>query len=457
MKSALAACLLVLVSACGARAEVVRWINAAGGEWSVGANWDRGTPPGAGDTARFDLTQPYTVTGMEGHTVSRWEVSGGPATFVNGGTFSLQSLAISGHVRLEGGLFNSTSTMEGLQLTIEGAPFEMVNATIDNQNQFQQRKVYLTASGVLRLSNSTMVARHLNVSGDVVGGYYWGYWTVWGPGTLTDVRGSVAEGPGVIQGPAIITNGWFRGGQFAGLHVYGDCTIESSILDGLQRVHPGTFVCGAGTSIAAGNPFLLPGAGVVLREGAAWEGTAQFSPQNRFRFEPGSSGPSGLIANPDATSLLEFVIDTQRSPWFLPRAFVSAFSGPLRGTCSVEVFRANALRVGDEVALLTSGGTIQGNFDVAHVPHLGGGRAMQVVHLGSSIVARVVAGGEPCWGADFDGDGVDGTSADIAAFFACLAGDCCPLCGSVDFNSDGDTGTDADIEAFFRVLAGEAC
>jgi hypothetical protein len=59
--------------------------------------------------------------------------------------------------------------------------------------------------------------------------------------------------------------------------------------------------------------------------------------------------------------------------------------------------------------------------------------------------------------ADFDRDGSPATDADIEAFFACLAGSCCPTCGTADFNFDGDTGTDADIEAFFRVLAGGSC
>jgi hypothetical protein len=59
--------------------------------------------------------------------------------------------------------------------------------------------------------------------------------------------------------------------------------------------------------------------------------------------------------------------------------------------------------------------------------------------------------------ADFNGDGDRGTDADIDAFFRCLGGDCCPLCGSADFDGDGNTGTDADIAAFFRVLAGGAC
>jgi subtilisin-like proprotein convertase family protein len=59
--------------------------------------------------------------------------------------------------------------------------------------------------------------------------------------------------------------------------------------------------------------------------------------------------------------------------------------------------------------------------------------------------------------ADFNNDGDVGTDLDIQAFFACLAGSCCPTCGTADFNNDGDVGTDLDIEAFFSVLAGGPC
>jgi hypothetical protein len=55
--------------------------------------------------------------------------------------------------------------------------------------------------------------------------------------------------------------------------------------------------------------------------------------------------------------------------------------------------------------------------------------------------------------ADFNADGDVGTDADIEAFFACLAGNCCASCGTADVNGDGDVGTDADIEAFFFSLA----
>jgi hypothetical protein len=59
--------------------------------------------------------------------------------------------------------------------------------------------------------------------------------------------------------------------------------------------------------------------------------------------------------------------------------------------------------------------------------------------------------------ADFNGDKDIATDADIEAFFACLAGNCCAACGSADFDGDGVPATDADVEAFFRVIAGGAC
>jgi hypothetical protein len=79
--------------------------------------------------------------------------------------------------------------------------------------------------------------------------------------------------------------------------------------------------------------------------------------------------------------------------------------------------------------------------------------------LASPRLVIFAGGGLACGTADFDGDGDTGTDADIEAFFACLAGNCCATCypGGADFNADGDTGTDADIESFFRVLAGGPC
>ncbi len=87
-------------------------------------------------------------------------------------------------------------------------------------------------------------------------------------------------------------------------------------------------------------------------------------------------------------------------------------------------------------------------------------RTTSASNLGVLLTLTTNSDGSPgCGTADFDGDGDTGTDADIEAFFACLAGNCCATCFALgaDFNADGDVGTDADIESFFRVLAGGPC
>jgi hypothetical protein len=102
------------------------------------------------------------------------------------------------------------------------------------------------------------------------------------------------------------------------------------------------------------------------------------------------------------------------------------------------------------------------NWDLARVPNahdeavLDLPNAYTITVTGDPQIGRV-QGPPSCFTADFDGDGDTGTDADIEAFFACLAGQCCANCAAADFNGDGDTGTDGDIESFFLVLAGSSC
>jgi prepilin-type processing-associated H-X9-DG protein len=89
------------------------------------------------------------------------------------------------------------------------------------------------------------------------------------------------------------------------------------------------------------------------------------------------------------------------------------------------------------------------------------GQATFMEPYGTDFSGGIFVGAAPvahrCPSSDINGDGDFGTDADIEAFFACLAGNCCNACGTADFNRDGDVGTDADIEAFFRVLGGGGC
>jgi hypothetical protein len=80
-------------------------------------------------------------------------------------------------------------------------------------------------------------------------------------------------------------------------------------------------------------------------------------------------------------------------------------------------------------------------------------------HTGDPIGVNFVLRGNPApfCNPDFNNDGDERTDADIEAFFACVAGNCCATCDVADFDGDGSSGTDADIEAFFRVLGGGTC
>lgn len=85
--------------------------------------------------------------------------------------------------------------------------------------------------------------------------------------------------------------------------------------------------------------------------------------------------------------------------------------------------------------------------------------ALDTFFQDSSSITQVSVLPGSCFGsADFNQDEDTGTDADIEAFFACLAGNCCATCPpNADFDGNGDVGTDSDIEAFFRVLAGGTC
>jgi hypothetical protein len=93
---------------------------------------------------------------------------------------------------------------------------------------------------------------------------------------------------------------------------------------------------------------------------------------------------------------------------------------------------------------------------IADWDNAGGSGGTYVIDLTGTM--DVPCAPSPCCRNDYNGDGDVGTDADIADFFACLAGNCCATCPpNADFNCDGDVGTDADIASFFSVLAGNPC
>jgi hypothetical protein len=89
------------------------WTNAAGGAWSVGANWDRGTPPGPADTAVIELDGNYSVVLDQSASIASIRI---------GGTTGQQRLLVSSNTLTIGtlGTFGQTSTLELSGGTIDG-------------------------------------------------------------------------------------------------------------------------------------------------------------------------------------------------------------------------------------------------------------------------------------------------------------------------------------------------
>ncbi len=157
---------------------------------------------------------------------------------------------------------------------------------------------------------------------------------------------------------------------------------------------------------------------------------------------------ASLLANtPSAANQLQF--DLSFAPSATPSSFVSVYVNGVR----IAVLDQRAVTPGRYGFPIESGLTPGEHVVAFRIDGYAPAEATVFIsNMGLALLDSVAI----CT-ADFDGDGDIGTDADIEAFFACLAGNCCATCASPDFNGDGDVGTDADIESFFRVLAGGAC
>ncbi|HYE62811.1 MAG TPA: hypothetical protein VD997_12515 [Phycisphaerales bacterium] len=478
---------LSVVIACAlsasARADLVRWINPAGGSFGEGSNWEGGHPPLASDTAVFDLPATYTVTVDANRTIADLIVGAGAVALELSetelttqtitctlGTVRVNNGVVHGRANANGGVIHVLASAEfdrggtagnGGQLLLagtlgkqgDGAGFVSVGAgstlVVASTGAISSRSV--TVNGTLRVEAGLITAELLMVGGSFVmdGGRVQGELgplllpgsqthffngAVIVPGTGTDAQGSLLiEGEGTTAAVARVT-GVMRLGGGGEAH---PISPEMSVAE------QGRVEVGAGG--------MLSGRFYRMDQGV-------------LRLEQGSVGPTGgfesfgLYTN----TALELVIDAAASPRFVERWFraaASAFECELAGSLTIEVLNGNALRAGDTITLLTaSSPVISGGFSSLSAPQLPGGRALQTSVTPTAVVLEVVAGGaNPCWTADFNGDGNVGTDQDIETFFACIGGHCCATCGDADFNADGDTATDQDIEAFFRVLGGAAC
>jgi hypothetical protein len=227
----------------------------------------------------------------------------------------------------------------------------------------------------------------------------------------------------------------------------------------------GAFDAGDGLKLYAGGDITYPFTGSLARKnGTAWENVG-----NSPRF-PNGGGSGGVVENASVRAMAVF--DDGGGP----QLYMTGIFGSIAANGYVNAARWNGSTWTGAGAGLASRfpgpdgrGTSLAVYDDGHGPALYfggkferfypsyGDTGLNSWHAAYNIEKWTGCGRTLTCCADFDGDGDERTDFDIQAFFACLAGDCCPTCCSPDYNGDGDERTDADIESFFRVLAGGNC
>ena len=97
----------------------VNWINAAGGDWDRGSNWNTGSVPGASDNVTIDLAPGITVTHSQSDddSVNTLTLASADTLSILGGSLSIESAStIDGTFNLTGGTLKGAGT-----LTVTGA------------------------------------------------------------------------------------------------------------------------------------------------------------------------------------------------------------------------------------------------------------------------------------------------------------------------------------------------
>jgi hypothetical protein len=467
------AAVLLIVIALPAAAQDVRWINPAGGDWSVGSNWDAGSPPNNTQWAVFEQPTTYTVTGAGPFTMRGMRVVGGDITLDVPGGFGFSEAFIGSSTgpltrfRLASGTFrHPTYGGAGVEFrnviaVCDGAPYPgggylniLDNADVTFEaGTGSTGNITIASTGTLRASNIAVGAGSFRSFGRLV----------------LDGFSAGASGTTIAGTTNEVMRSRFAGNSLTitGVHDFVDTTFESA---GGAAFNGEILLRGPNTAIL-GLPARIFGGRVLLRDSArptvqiTLEGgnldIAETCGARRVWVKNGTlridgrasvRGP-GEYDGVTTGGRIEVLLDGLDLPDTPP---IDVAFGP-SGTLALELSRGNALRVGDEVPIFHFNRPPSGQFTSVELPMLNGGRQLELIQVDMDMLLRVIPGGSPCWTADFDGDGDVGTDADIEAFFACIGGTCCPACGSPDFDGDGQGGTGADVEAFFRVLAGGTC
>jgi hypothetical protein len=269
---------------------------------------------------------------------------------------------------------------------------------------------------------------------------------------IVSIPGAQAAGPYSV--PLVVSDGESRSSNGSGtinVDEAGQTLATALNVDGVGAV---TSISGIATSgdVDLYRIFICDPANF----NASTVGGASFDTQ-LFLFN--ADGTGVVMNDDDATGTAQSAITNELTSTLAPGAYylaISPYNIDARDS-------ANALIFPNSAAVACNGGVFRCQLPPTSATAVLDNWTTGATGNGTYTITLAGVNGEPCalpcGTADFDGDGDIGTDADIEAFFACLAGNCCATCyaGGADFDADGDIGTDADIESFFRVLAGGPC
>jgi hypothetical protein len=146
------------------------WIDAAGGNWNDGGNWDLGSPPGATDNAFITLAGTYTVVFNVDATVNNLTL--GAATDDQTMIGNARILTVNGTltVNANGNLdFNNNSTINGTGTLISNGDLLLSQTTVSlpvTNNSFFRARRFCTLSAAFTTSATSDIVVEGTLSGD---------------------------------------------------------------------------------------------------------------------------------------------------------------------------------------------------------------------------------------------------------------------------------------------------
>ncbi len=285
---------VMLTVVASSQAPVVSWINALGGNWSVGTNWSTGTVPTPADSVEVTLPGTYTVTVDVPATVA----------FVNvGGASGTQTLAIAGQTLTlgNGGAVNAATGVLNLSSgTLTGGG----TLTVDGSMNWTGGT--MTGAGVTRIGTGgvlnvggagtkTFTTRTLVNAGQVV----------WTAGQINSGLGAVLQNQAGATFDVRANLGWLynQGGSLPRLSNLAGAVVQRTVGTGTATLD--VIVDNAGTLDVQSGTLLLSNGGTSGGTFTAGTGTTlEFGSGTQMLSGTSSVTGTGTVAFSSGTTTL---------------------------------------------------------------------------------------------------------------------------------------------------------